>query len=79
MCNLLTYWAMANWMTNDVTMGIPIDKKIADKRAKILKLGLTKEDKKNLLKKYLVAENCQSIKVPVLNAEIDSLLGAGRK
>ena len=46
MCNLLTYWAMANWMTNDVTMGIPIDKKIADKRAKLLKLGLTKEVKK---------------------------------
>lgn len=63
----------------EIIDGKPIDGKIAEKWIKILRLGLPKEVKANLIKKYPVPENCQTLKSPLLNAEIKSLLGIGRK
>ena len=64
---------------DDILDGEPIDEKISEKWAKILKLGLQKETKQSLLKKYPVPKNCPTLKAPTLNEEIKSLLGVGRK
>ena len=63
----------------EVSDGLPINENIAEKWAKLLKLGLPKDIKQKLMKKYPTPKNCPTLKAPALNAEIKSLLGTGRK
>ena len=59
--------------------GPPMHATIAEKWQKILKLGLPKDSKEKLLKKFPIPQNCQTLKAPVLNPEVKSILGVGRK
>ena len=59
--------------------GSPIDDVIAEKYSRIVKLGLPKAIKDKIFKKYPIPKNCMSLKAPLLNPEIKSLLGIGKK
>lgn len=52
---------------------------MAEKWAKILKLGLPKDIREKIVKKHPVPKNCATLNAPMLNAEVKSLLTVGRK
>ncbi|XP_059058086.1 bromodomain-containing protein 4-like [Achroia grisella] len=60
--------------TQDKTFGENLHKDLAMRWKHILTNGIPKEEKANLLKEYLPAENCIPMKAPVLNPELKSAL-----
>ncbi|XP_039764462.1 uncharacterized protein LOC120636950 [Pararge aegeria] len=60
--------------TQDKSFGENIHKDLASRWKHILTNGLLKEEKIDLLKRYLPPENCLYMKAPILNSEIKSAL-----
>lgn len=60
--------------TQDKSFGENLHKDLATRWKHILTNGLPKEEKVDLLKQYLPAENCTYMKAPILNPEIKSAL-----
>ncbi|XP_059061877.1 bromodomain-containing protein 4-like [Achroia grisella] len=60
--------------TQDKTFGENLHKDLAMRWKHILTNGILKEEKANLLKEYLPAENCIPMKAPILNPELKSAL-----
>ncbi|XP_063892795.1 uncharacterized protein LOC110377619 [Helicoverpa armigera] len=60
--------------TQNKSFGDHLHKDIATRWKHILTNGLSKEEKLDILKQYLPAENCTNMKAPLLNPEIKSAL-----
>ena len=61
-------------LMEDSAVGPEFHNTIAERWAKLLKSGMSKELKQQLLKKYSPASNCPTLKVPVLNPEVKSAM-----
>lgn len=59
----------------ELEVGPPVEKEIANMWQQICKKGVSKECKNNLIKKYLIPENCLVLRAPKLNPEIKSGIG----
>ena len=57
--------------------GSEIHKNLDEKSQYIIQKGLSTENRKDLLKKYHLSKNCNLLRVPKLNPEIQVLLQDG--